>query len=58
MIYRGFDITQNDAGLWEWTDEQGRIHNGKVGPKGGYKTDEEAMNAIDRYKRESREAVK
>lgn len=50
-IYRGYDIHLNDAGLYEWTDEQGRIHNGKVDFTGGYHAEEEAMDAIDAHRR-------
>lgn len=50
-IYRGYDITKNDSGKYEWTDERGFIHNGKIDLGGGYETEDEAMNAVDQYKR-------
>jgi uncharacterized protein YegP (UPF0339 family) len=53
-IYRGYEVTQAASGHYEWTDEQGRVHTGKVDTKGGYKTEEEAFNAIDAHKRAAR----
>lgn len=50
MIYRGYEITKEN-GLFVWTDERGFIHNGRIDMKGGYATEEEAMSAIDQYKR-------
>ena len=51
MIYRGYDITQEPSGQFVWKDERGFIHNGKVDTKGGYETEEQAMDAIDQYRR-------
>lgn len=56
IIYRGFEITVTPAGLYEWQDENGITHNGKVDFAGGFTTDAEAMDDIDRYKRKQRES--
>ncbi len=50
-IYRGFEITKTPAGKYEWTDKENRVHTGMVDTKGGYETEEAAMDAIDAYKR-------
>lgn len=55
--YRGFDYEKTASGHWEWTDEQARVHTGKVNTQGGYQTDTEVMDAIDAYRREKRAAA-
>lgn len=55
-IYRGYDIVKNESGKYEWTDERGFVHNGKVDTKGGYDTEDQAMSGIDSYKRNMRSA--
>jgi hypothetical protein len=53
-IYRGYEIVKTPAGHYEWTDERGFVHNGKIDTRGGYDTEEAAMNDIDRYKKNLR----
>lgn len=50
-IYRGYEVTKTPTGLYEWTDEQGRVHTGKVDTKGGYQKENQAFDAIDAHKR-------
>ena len=55
MIYRGYDIVKNEkAGFgFTWTDERGFAHTGEGE---AYETEEAAMDAIDAYKRNMRNA--
>lgn len=54
-LYRGYDIKQDANGNWFWTDERGFTHDGQPGAK--FKTDEEAFNDVDAYKRNMRNAA-
>jgi hypothetical protein len=54
MLYRGYEIEGDRTAGFTWTDERGFIHNGKVDAAGGYKSEEDAMDDIDRYKRNLR----
>lgn len=54
MIYRGHEIVQHGHTDYRWTDERGFAH-GKS-PDGGLpgqdlRSEDEAMNSIDQYKR-------
>lgn len=57
MIYRGFGIENDDLLGWIWYDEHGRIHTGKIDTKGGFKSEEDCLNDIDRYRRETKGAM-
>lgn len=57
-IYRGFEIAKTEAGLFEWVDERNFVHNGRIDTKGGYASEDEAMDAIDAYRVASRAAGK
>jgi hypothetical protein len=55
-MYRGFEIVQEANGLYAWIDDAGRVHNGKVDMQGGYKTEDEACEAVNVFLRPQREA--
>lgn len=46
-IYRGFTVYRKDDGLWRWTDP-----NGVAACADTFKTEADAQNDIDRFKRE------
>ena len=50
-LYRGYEIVRNEAGDITWTDERGFVHNGRIDTRGGFKSEDEAMDNIDAYKR-------
>lgn len=62
-IYRGYDIKPHGSGGFFWTDERGFDHTGNIADAAThidervclFKTEEEAMDDIDRYKRAMRE---
>lgn len=47
-LYRGYEITRTARGF-EWTDERGFKHDGAPGAP--YATETEALDSVDRYKR-------
>lgn len=57
--YRGYEITKDDNGNYFWTDEEGYRHDASIASTGGgYLTEEDAMDNIDRHKRDMRNAQK
>lgn len=55
--YRGYEIKQ-EGELFVWIDDRGFVHNGRVDTKGGFKTQEAAMDDIDGFKRRYRETAR
>jgi uncharacterized protein YegP (UPF0339 family) len=47
-IYRGYEVYQNADGTFSWKDETGTEH-------GGFKKEDDALNAIDAHRRELRQ---
>jgi uncharacterized protein YegP (UPF0339 family) len=46
-IYRGYEIVKASDGMYEWKREDGAW-------VGGYKTEDEAMSAVDAHRRDLR----
>jgi hypothetical protein len=49
-IYRGFNIEQHTDGSFQWEDSAGLTHT-------GFASADQAMDAIDAYKRAQRESA-
>lgn len=55
-VYRGYEIEPAKGGGYVWTDERGFIHYFVEMTKTPYRSEDDAIDDIDRYKRNLRSA--